>query len=1456
MKNRVQRMKTRNILFYLICQGIFLATQLSAQQPLNYRYQYLGIEDGLPQNTINAIVVDSYGFMWFGTNNGISRFDGYSFESFRSDESASGSLPDNMISAIEQGEDGRLWIGSLNGLSYYDPISGHIYSYTTLKPELNSISRVTSLLAYDKHLWVSTSNSGLYLLQADTEGHYELIRHYTVENGNLPVNQVNTIYRSPSNKLLIGTSGGALAFLPKTGQFVNSIDGMVLPAQYNVTDIYETKLGDLFFGSFSGMGVIWNNTRTEQWFEHEPTNPHSVAHNTVNKIIQDASGQLLVGSLGGLQIFDSYSGKFFSFPEEGPENFKLNNQFISTLFSDNNGNVWIGTEKGGINKFNVFQNQFEFYANDPNNPNSLNENTINSILREGDDLWIGTAGGGINHLNLRSQRFTHYTYNALDNSTLSSDYITSLVRGEDDKLYAGSWGLGLNALTTNSNKVKIQRIEAASPAYRGTLVNSFISSLLNDSRGFLLIGTEGGLSILNYSTGRFTTLENPDKDTPPLSEIGCMLLDSKGYYWIGTRNGLFRFPASAIRMVNNDEYLLQPIDFYQHQASDSLSIPGNYIVTLLEDSRGAIWLGTYGKGMARVEIDENGRLRSKRYSQDEGLSNNVIYGIQEDHKGNLWFSTDYGLSMLDVEIDQFRNFFKQDGLINNQFYWSASFRSSDGTLYFGGTEGLNYFKPENILAYRQLPDPKITRLRIFNNEVQPGEKFHDQVVLNEPVYVADTILLSYRDNNISFDFSGFDYYLPEKANFAYMMEGIDKDWITVPAQRRFANYSNLAGGTYTFLLKASNGDGIWNNDPSSLTIIITPPFWKTQLFRILLVIFVVTLTFFLIQLQMRRIIQQKRMLEEKVRIRTQQIEEQKIKLEQQASELIEYNHQLERRQTQIENQKQELENKNNEISIQRDELILLNQKVKDVNQQQMKFFTNISHEFRTPLTLIISPVERLIKKFSDDEESSKLIKTINRNAQRLLMLINQLLEIRKVETGNQELQVELTHTEAYLNEIYDSFMVLAQKNNIDYRCELEVNNVSWIDKEKLENVLYNLLSNAFKFTPSGKQVLLKARSFKRNENEFLQIEIADTGIGIASNQLSRLFDRFFQVTDSRNHVNRGTGIGLSLVKSLVEFMYGSIEVKSIPGEGTRFIVTLPANKKFFADHEIDTRGQAFESNIRNKVAVLSEQLKTPANTELLAGDAPIEKILVAEDNNDMRSFICNALAPYFQVLEASNGAEAYQLAKNEDPALIISDIMMPEMDGLELCKRTKNNLYTSHIPLILLTAKGSTNEFIEGLEQGADDYIAKPFNVDILIAKAKAIIENRKKMRSRFSSLDEVPATEITSSKLDHQFFSKVNEVVEQYYTDSSFDVDHFASAMYVSRSQLYKKLKAITNLSANDFINVYRLKKSTELLKKGHLQISEIAYATGFNDPKYFSRIFKKFYKCSPSEFLRKGES
>lgn len=1449
-RNEIQLENKMKILRYLLIMLLVCVSMSPVQggNTFNFRFEYIQMEDGLPQNSINTILKDSDGFMWFGTSNGLCRYDGYTFKVFKVENDENEAIPHNLIRALAESHDRKVWIGTAAGICYFDLNTEKMHRVETDK---GVIIKANTLVSYNQKMWIGTSDHGIFTAEILSDGALKIENPFNETALGTRPNSVNHLYITADSQLLAGTRYGVYFFNSTSKRMEPWSRSVGVPQETLVNWIHETTSGDLYIGSFYGLYVLKHSSIAPQLYLPSPNQNFTLEHATVKSIAEDAAGNVLVGTLGGLQVFNPATSRFQTFPKVGPDHFKLNNQFVNTIFCDSSGNVWVGTDKGGINKFNIYQKVFSFFTNDPKNSNSLNENTINSIFREGTKLWIGTAGGGLNLVDLETQRFKHYRFNANNPATLSSDYVTSILRGSDGALWVSTWGGGLNRIQDQAG-MRIDRIFPNDSRFKNSLVNAFVSTLVEDPRGFLVVGTEGGLSLFDYRSKRFTSLLAPVNFPVPITEVGCVLLDNKGFYWVGTRNGLFRFPAQSCAPSDKASLEIDQLQFFDAVRNGGV-LPGNYVTSLLEDSNGTIWVGTYGYGLAKCVVNKAGELVCESFTQQNGLSNNAIYGLLEDKYRNIWISTDFGLSRLNPETKIFKNYFKQDGLLNNQFYWSAAHKAPDGTLYFGGTEGLNYFQPENLTSYAHIATPKVSKLRVHNIEIKPNQELHKRLIIRKPIYKADTISLSYKDNNISFDFTAFDYYLPDKIQYAYKLEGFDKDWVEVSAQRRFATYNNLKGGEYTFLLKATNSDCVWNDLPTKLTIFIRPPFWETLWFLIAIVVLVLSGTFLFVQFQVTRFIEQKRILEEKVKNRTQQIEKQKVMLEKQANELQHSNQILESRQVQIEQQKAQLEVKNNEIIAQNDELMLLNNRIKDINLQQMRFFTNISHEFRTPLTLIVSPLEKLIENRNLDSDSTGILKTVNRSAQRLLQLINQLLEIRKIETGNQRLHVEKTDCQHFFSEVFDAFSEVAKKNQISYKLSLlPICSDVWIDREKVEIILYNLLSNSFKFTPAEGKIELHIDMQEHGIDRRLHLRVIDSGLGIPNEHLDKLFDRFYQVAEAKNMNHSGTGIGLSLVKDLIDLMHGTIDVESNEGIGTKFSVEIPASLNAYAEDELKVGSADYESELRKKVALLSEQLRLPTESEMpkTAKQEPI-KVLIVEDHDELRNFLANNLSDKYLVYTAENGKEGFDIANSEDISLVVSDIMMPQMNGLELCRKLKNTLYTSHIPVVLLTAKGLVEDQIEGLESGADDYIAKPFNMNVLAAKIHTLIENRRKLRSLYFSSTDVTSQEITTNSLDDQFFVKVNEVVERFHVDSAFDVDRFASEMCVSRSQLYKKMKAITDLSANDFINVYRLKKALELLKQGQLQISEIAYQVGFNDPKYFSRIFKKFYKKSPSEFL-----
>jgi signal transduction histidine kinase/ligand-binding sensor domain-containing protein/DNA-binding response OmpR family regulator len=1419
-----------------------------------YRFKYITTDEGLSQNTVDYIFKDSRGFMWFATWNGLCRYDGYEFRTFKSENHDSG-LPDNFVHTIAEDSKGLLWVGTAKGLGIFDLSSDRFCRMDRLPAGIPP----TSINAFHKdpegNMWIGTENNGLMVVSNNNYDSSGEEVQFHLQQTDLTGVSVTAIAAVDNEKLWVGTKNGVWEMNRIKGTFRPLTIHTLLSSQ--VLTLFAEE-DHIWIGTAHGLIQYHIPDGEETIFLHSPFDQGSLLHNTITAIGRDAENHLLIGTLGGLNIYQPESRSFIRITERSGSQPQLNNKFINSIFTDDFGNVWIGTEKGGINKYNLYQHRFGAIVHDVANPNSLSHSTVNSILVEEETLWVGTAGGGLNKIDRKTQRIAHFRNDPNDPESISSDFITSILRDKNGNLWLGTWGSGLNKLTPSAeNSFDHYVPDSGRP---NSLINNFISSIKEDPRGFLLIGTENGLDLLNPDSDEIHHFSK-EKTGVLITEVGCILLDRHNYYWIGTRKGLFRFPASRIdkQGINLRK---KDIQFFSTDGPKGASLPGNYIISLKEDHLGKIWIGTYGHGIACCDPKGEGPLSFHAFDEEDGLCNNVIYCIEEDDKGRLWLSTDYGLSNFDPETETFSNYFAGDGLLSNQFYWSASFKDRQGNLYFGGVDGLNYFHPENLSDYPYTPKATFTDLIVLNKSVAVGEKRHGKIPLRTVITEASTIDLSYKDNVFSIEFSTLDYFLPENIQFAYQMEGVDQDWVTVPSSRRFAGYTNLKGGEYTFRVKASNGDGQWQEVPSELKFIIHPPFWDTRWFRIVFVLVVAGGILGYIRLRTHYLHAQTKKLEQLVNARTKEIEQQKETLRVQAENLTESNLMLEHRQSQIEQQKQELETKNYEISQQRDQLIELNKKVRLVNQLRLRFFTNISHEFRTPLTLIIDPIESLLEKFTGNEEERRTLHIINRNAQRLLHLINQLMNFRRLEEGKTNVRVAKGDLVNFMKDIYLSFQDLAEHQKIQFHFHLtNPKEETWFDAEKLENIVYNLLSNAFKYAPQKGQITLalnfEKKKGKNNLTQYFELKVSDNGVGIAPEHLQHIFDHFYQTPTAENSRMEGSGIGLALTRELVNILHGEISVTSEVGKGSVFTVRLPYSKDAFSKDEIAQNEKSFPSNLITRAASVQEEIlplqKAEKNIITKEDNKDKPLILIVEDNYDLRTFLTQSLIRRYRIVEAENGKEGYELAKKYTPDLIVSDIMMPYIDGLELCSRLKNNIQTSHIPVILLTAKAMVENWVDGLESGADDYIPKPFNLRILFARINNLIRSRRQLKLLFGKNPTPLPEKVTSNSLDQKFLKDVYEILENHYTDKDFSLDQFANKMFMSRSLLYKKIKSLTDMSVTDFINFFKVKKASRLLRQKEISISEVAYKTGFSDPKYFSRIFKKFYGMPPSDYANR---
>ncbi len=1456
-------------------------------QPDNIRFQHYTADQGLSQNMVDCMLKDSKGFMWFGTWNGLDRFDGYTFTVYKQDANHNNSISNNFIYSMCEDLYKNIWIGTGSGLNVYIYDEDRFVTYKHHPGNDTSIisDRINAVMR-DKNgdIWIGTDKGVDKIKVEDRTGKIKQITHDhgKLNFGSYSGSNVLSLLEDKQGNIWVGTDNGVY-FYNRTKKTIThyedqpgSLNGL---SENTVHTIYQDKYGTIWIGTSFGLSRLDIRSHYFQNYYNDPSNPSSLVHNAVMSITEDLNGKLIIGTLGGLSIYNYSTDNFTNYSYHLNDNYGLNNEFINCLLADKEGNVWIGTERGGINKYTIYQKHFEYFVYKPLVKNSLSHNTINSIWEDKNYIWIGTAGGGLNRYNKATGNYKHYRFDANNPDALSSDFITSIVDDRKGNLWIGTWGGGLHKLTPE-NKEKGKFIHyRRNNSDNKSLVNDFVSSILSDKWGNLWIGTLGGLDKFDPATGKFEHVTSRYRDKP-INQVGCLKFDQKNNLWIGTVNGLFEILSQTDDRINIHN---SRVNYFINIPGDNQSISGNYVISINSDDKGNLWFGTYGKGLDKlVSVDaKNGNGKFISYSQSDGLSNNIVYGILEDKTGNLWLSTDNGLSKFNPDSKQFRNYYAEDGLLSNQFYWAASYKSKSGKLYFGGMNGLNAFYPDSIMEDTTRPVTVLTNFKIYNQQVEVGKEYHGRELLKTSIPYTDHITLSYKSREFSFEFSALDYDQPQRIMYAYKMDGFDNRWTNVDARRRFANYTNLKGGDYTFMVMSTNEDGISEQYPLKLNITIIPPFWKTTGFRVSLIILILGLIFSYNRYRVYSLRQQKKKLEKQVKERTAKIEEQKEELRIQAENLKESYLQLEKRQELIEGQKRQLEVQNTSILEQRNKLMELNKKVQHINQQQLKFFTQISHEFRTPLTLISTPIELLLQDLKEGNIRDKL-KLVYKNAQRLLHLINQLMEIRKVETGNVVLKTSKGNIVEFVTSIAQLFNTLANQRNINFRVSAEPDIPEiFFDADKIENIVYNLLSNAFKYTKDNKHIILELKinsghpdtgdiiqiidksHYKHeyhNINKFVEISITDSGPGIEHDHIKDIFRRFYRIHSQSNYSVKGTGIGLYLVKKLIKAHKGLLYVKSVPNFGSIFGVLLPISATYLTAEEIVSEN----TNLQNQqnivhLKVLDEQPKHSShinNHHKTGVQIPdnIEKplLLLVDDDDELRAVTIDYLSHSFRIIEAENGKKGVEKANMFQPDLIISDIMMPEMDGYELCNYLKSKVETSHIPIILLTAKSEVDDFIEGLESGADDYIPKPFNIKILEAKSKSLIENRKRLRKLFEqSLVPVPK-EITTTTADEQFLLRAIKIVEDNLNNPEFTVQQLAAEMFISRSLLHKKLTAIVDLSANDFITSMRLKKSVLLLMQGTLNISEVAFDVGFNDPKYFSRCFRKNFGVSPTEFIQ----
>ncbi len=1237
------------------------------------------------------------------------------------------------------------------------------------------------------NLWVGTT-TGLYRSNNDEQHIFKKIEADTAGKTGIISPHVRAIYEDPKHELWIGTDHGITKIHQEQNGGLtfetyksNSGGRFRLSSDY-VDAITEFPRGVLWVGYYNA-GLDKIDLSNDSVFNFSTTSSPitRLSHNNVRKILINDDGKLWIGTRNGLDILDPLTNKIKVLRHDVNNFESLSDNSIHSLFKDKAGLIWLGTFYGGANYYSPRTFTFTKYKPQPQQ-NSISHNVVSSIIEDPDshNLYIGTEGGGLDYLDRQKGAFTVFRKgNRIYD--LQHNNIKCLYFDVNNNLWMGTSGGGLNIFNPKTSRFN----DISDVKYINDQITEWIYSIKGDIKGNVWIGTYGaGLYCYDHRSHALKHFNAGSGKTDLSSDqIRTLLVDSKQNIWIGTLAGLNKLNAAQ-----DSTYHYLSVD------SDTSSLGSNTIYTLYEDSKHRIWAGTLGGGLNLYVPEEECFIK---YTVRDGLPSNNVFGILEDEGGHFWVSTSNGLSLFDPGSKQFTNFNNADGLPGNEFYYNSACKTTDGQIFFGSKQGLISFNPAQIKFNDFKPPVYVTELKLFNKPVQVGDYTR---LLKQDISRTKSLTFNYKQNIFTLDFSVLNYTRSIKNQYAYKLEGLEDQWnyVNIPS----ATYTNLQAGQYTFLVKGSNNDGVWNETPTSLIINVLPPPWKTWwayvMYVLILLMALVLLTYFL-------------------RIRAK----------------LEHELQLEH----LENERQN-----------------------ELHQTKLQFFTNISHEIRTPLTLILGPLENLLRQRKDEPRLYHKLLGIKHNADRLLRLVNQIIDFRKQETGKLNLHAAEGNIIKFIREIKLSFNDQAESRGIDFELQTDLSELKvWYDRDELEKVFYNLISNAFNHTPNDGRISVSISAGPTindgPKNEYVRIDVEDSGEGIPADKLDKIFDRFYQV-DKQGLTEYGSGIGLALSRGIVSMHSGEIKVtsrQSEPGQksGTCFSVYLPLGNGHFSEDQIihDFKdSEAIEHYLR--FTDTAEKLEFDEHEYHLQQGTTFH-LLIVEDNSEIRHFLKEMLGSEYLVLEAPDGEAAWEMAIKEIPDLIISDIIMPGIDGIELCRQLKTDERTSHIPVILLTARTALVHKVTGLETGADEYVTKPFNITVLKLQIRNLIKSREKMRRRFTKEMMLQPANIEISSPDEKFLRRSVEILEANLEDHEFNVEKMALEIGMSRPVLYRKLKALTGLKAVDFIREFRLKKAAMFLEQQKLSVSEVAYKVGFNDPKYFSKSFKKQFGMSPTDFI-----
>lgn len=1310
-------------------------------------------------------------------------------------------LSQSTVFSIDQDKQGNMWFATYDGVNKYDGYAFTVYLHNELDPNsiANDISRIVKTDSQGR-VWIGTRDGlSYYDEQKDQFNNF----FYEKKGKRL---QVNGIAEISPKELLISTPEGLTVFNVVEGKFT---DDYLSAAAHNLIASTLYKQGDLIYIGTKEEGLYSYSIAKKNLDKLTPL----LDTKQIQAILQQSPTRIWIATEGsGLFLINPKTKEIKNYTHSPSNPKSISSNYIRSLAIDSQNRLWIGT----FNDLNIYHegtDSFVSYSSNPVENGSLSQRSVRSIFMDSQGgMWLGTYFGGLNYYHPIRNRFKTIRRIPYKNS-LSDNVVSCIVEDQKRNLWIGTNDGGLNLYNPTTQLFTHYTLQE-DERERGIGSNNIKAVYVDERNSLVYIGTHaGGLNVLHQNGGK---MEHFNQTNSQLinENVYSILPDGEGNLWLGTLGTLVRYnpekksfttiekekdgsvftPKRITTLVRDSKKRLwvggeEGISVYSQHKDELQSIPIFPDSPLKQTFTNCIYEATNGIfwiGTREGIYSFNEKEKSiKRFTTANGLPNNVIYGILEDSFGRLWLSTNQGIACFNPETEKFRNFTESDGLQSNQFTTSFC-RTSSGQMYFGGIDGITTFRPELLLDNPYTPPVVITKLQLFNKTVRPDD---ETGILNKNISETKSITLKSWQTAFTVEFVVSNYISGQHNTFAYKLEGYDKEWYYL-TDKRAVSYSNLPHGTYQFLVKAANSDGKWNPTPTALEIIVLPVWYKTWWAMLL---FLATLIGFITFVF--RFFWMRKSMEAELEIERRDKEHQE-----------------------------------------------------EINQMKMRFFINISHELRTPLTLILAPLQEIINKISDRWTRNQL-EYIQRNANRLLHLVNQLMDYRRAELGVFELKIRKSNAHQLIQENFLFYDKLARHKKITYTLHSELEDKEMVfDTNYLELIVNNLLSNAFKYTESGENITVTLKE----ANEWLLLQVSDTGIGIPINKQEKIFERFYQVENE--HV--GSGIGLSLVQRLVELHHGRIELESEEGKGSTFSVYLPQDLSVYKPTEFastdsqNEEDQVYSTNSKTMYFIDTEKVESET---VESGEKKRGTILIVEDNDEIRHYLISGLADLFNTFEAENGEEALEILKDNEVDVIVTDVMMPVMDGIKLCKYVKQNIRTCHIPVFILSARTDIKDQMEGLQMGADDYIPKPFSLSVLTTKIQNMMRTRRRMLERYSKSLEVEPEKITFNAMDEALLKRAMTIVEKHMDNIEFSTDEFAREMNMSRSNLHLKLKAITGESTIDFIRKVRFNEAAKLLKDGRYTVAEVSTMVGFNTPSYFATSFKKYFGCLPTEYIKK---